>query len=1145
MTTENISISSELMKNYKQTALMAPEKKFEALQTHKGNSLLFSIGTDSVFYVTTESPGHATGWEKFDLSSSQLKKSFPQQNGLSCKTFEVAQSAVDGTIGMAMVMSDGTYDHLFLSLKNSNVDTQWINNPTWTYYPFDNPTKEVIISNVLITETINNTQYIVVDILRDPSSTFISRYYMETSKSSGPFWMPHDIAVDLEANKYTSCLGRQYLKGSPHQPTIDGLYTSGNVNGIAQFVFQPLYNVFNPSIPASSARLQLPGNLIPDAMASCRKEDMSTDLYACSQGGLYYFASDHQNDGATAVLLASNVMFDNVKKIYARQQGTEVILWGLNGNDEIFYTTCTVGQEEASPSQWSYPLPIVTNVDLFSPYINTLDGQNTFFAGAASAFQKFVKSSTDSTWSSQHITLPSLSINDTQKYSSYTTRIQVTDENGQALVNTPITISANTSTPVYINHLYYVVDSIGIQVNTDNLGSITVVEWVENLVGTTLHITGSDNKVLRSNPMDKPFNKLASLSTAQSLKNAKITNDDGTTRPFIPTSVSNADLKTVAQSNTMLGKAYKKLSNPPTLSATQTTYAALKYPSAVEDLGGILVDAGDLFNWLKSGVEAVVHLIEDAANDIWHFVAKIAGKVYTCIIHVVEQVVAAATWIYNAIKTVIKDIILFLEFLFEWQDILVTHRVMKNVFTQFAKNSISSIGDYKTAIVSVFQSLQNDVNKWANIPNFDQTPASVTGDKPLAGQNGSAAQLGVHHFQGGASNATSTFKPATLTASIFEDLLTLLQNEETTLTGACTAIKTDIIDQFNALSVTQIIEKFIAIVVDSLLQTAENVLLAVVAVFTQLANGMVELMTETIHIPVISWLYKELTGDDLSFLDLICLIAAIPTTIVYKIASGSAPFPKHDAFTEGLISATSFQEIQKLFYTTPQRAVTEMLLAHETPVLNDARLKVFAFTSGIFTLVGSAVLIVTSGLQRILQEIPGTENNKAKKTIALLSALGNIAYVSPNIAGFINAKTSNWYQQMNNVLTGISIVKGFVNIPISVAKNPAFGYISAGVESVLNIVWCVPVIMNISDHKDQWNTTYKSLIPESVGNFSFCLGGIMEFPIEMTKDIKAKAIESAIQYTFMAIYGICMPIAGGIYAFAPNQNHNEASLLTT
>ncbi len=352
MSTPKISISTELMKNYKQTLLMSQENKFEALQTNTGNSLLLSIGTDNVFYVTEESVGHATGWEKTDISSAQIAKSFPGQTGLTCKTFDAGQNVVDGTIGLAMVINDGTNDHLFLCLGNSNADTSWVNTPGWIQYPFDNPTKNITIVGVFLSETANNTQYIVVDILRDPTSQekLISRYYINPQGT--PVWQPHDVAIDLEANSYTSCLGRQYLLNSPHQPTIDGLYTCGQVDGNPQFTFQPLFNVFNTSIPAPVARLQLPGNLIADSIAACRKSDMSTDLYACSGGGLYYFASNNQADGATGVLLAQNTMFDGVRKMYAAQTNNASIVWGLNGNDEIFYTSCPVGQETASPSAW-------------------------------------------------------------------------------------------------------------------------------------------------------------------------------------------------------------------------------------------------------------------------------------------------------------------------------------------------------------------------------------------------------------------------------------------------------------------------------------------------------------------------------------------------------------------------------------------------------------------------------------------------------------------------------------------------------------------------------------------------------------------------------------------------------------------------
>lgn len=1162
MGTLSISVTSELMKNYKQSELMSPEEKFEALQTNTGCSLLFSIGTDKVLYVTEELEGHSTGWEKTDLSTAQITNSFQGKSGVSCKTFDVAQSIVDGTIGMAMVVDDNGTDTLFLSLGNSNSDTSWVKKPQWVQYPFDNPSKNVTIVNVFISETKNNTQFIVVDILRDPASTekLISRYYINTNHGSNPAWEPHDVSIDLEADSYTSCLGRQYLPKSPHQPTIDGLYTAGKVGGNAQLFFQPLYNVYDTNVPpgpAQPARLNLPGGLVADTITACRKPDMSSDLYACSQGGLYYFASSNQSDGATAVLLGTNTIFNGVRKMVAHQMNGTVMVWGLNGNDEVFYTACAVGQETATPSQWTYPVPILTGVDLFSPYINKIDTSNTFFAVSGETLQKLIKSPTDSIWQSQSITLPSLDTKDTNKYSSYTTRIEVLDESKQPVPNRPLTITAPSRTPVYINHLYYIIDPIGVQVNTDTLGSITVIEWVESLSGTKLTVSDAAAGLsIEHDPTDKPFTKLAQLNTVDSLKNAVITTDDGknpvSTKPLVSSNVSQTDLEAVAASNTQLGTAYQNLLKKQAVPRAALAAGVQPHTNLGSFADAIIVDAGNLFNWLKSGVKAVIHVFEDAAKGIWHFVAEIAGKVFACVLDVVEKIVEAAVWVFNTIKTAIEDVIKFLEYLFGWEDILITHRVMKNVFLQFAQHQVDNLSNLKGDISAAIKSVEANLDKWANIPGFDQTPGGVSSSNAApAGINSSPAHLGAHHFQGNASNVSSDFSPVGITEEIFDDLLQLVKNEGDTLNGAYNAIKDDIVAKFNQLSLYEIIKKFTTVIVDTLLQTVENVLLTAIDVFTQLVTGAIQLLNTPLQIPVLSWLYNEITGDELSVLDLVCLIGAIPATIVYKLAaaaagkSGAAPFPKGDSFTNSLLGATSFAAIKNAFYTGPAANLAPRLAAapNPTPVLDDSKLKVFGFVSGLFAAFGSVVLIVTSGIQRIMDLGEDSKivsfGGKVKKTIALIAAIGNVAYVSPNIATWINVKTDNWYQQLNNGLTAVSIIKGFVNIPISVA-SPGIGKASALVETAINIAWNVPVIYNIIDNKDRFNTDYKSLIPESIGNFAFNIGGMMEFPIALipNQSVEAKAITSLVQYGFMLVYGICMPIAGGIYEFVPGQNHS-------
>ncbi|WP_345256203.1 hypothetical protein [Flaviaesturariibacter amylovorans] len=1156
-----ISCSSELMTNYKQAELMAPDKKFEALQTAFGLSLLFSVGTDDVFYVTSETNGHETGWHKTDLSTAIAKQVFPGAR-MRCKTFEAAQSAVDGSIGLALVLTDGRKDHLFLCLGNPSGSTDWLKVPAWLHYPFDNPDGDVVIAGVFLSETSDSRQYIVVDILRHPDSPekLISRYYIDTRRRGGTAWQPHDVAIDLEAGTYSSALGRPFLPDSPHQPTIDGLYTCGQVVGRPQFTYQPLYNQFDPTAAPRVVRLQLPGGIVPDTIATSRRADLSTDLFATGGSGLYYFAPGNQNEGSVATSVMQHPLLHGVRKLYAWRTDGEVIVWGLNGADEIFYTSCPNGQEAAMPSAWSHPVPIASGVESFSPYLNVVDNGNTFFAVAGNTLRKFVKSPHTKTWSVQSITLPAPDSTVTQSFSSYTSHIEVRDENNLPVADTEVLVSVSKRAVFYVNHLYYVLDGTPVPLKTDASGTITLVEWVNDLTATRVSITNPDSTVTTYNPMDAPMGRNAALNTKDSLRNAQITAMDGSKRPLVPAGASDSDLQAVANANRNLAQAYSDVQNP----ASQVARLARRAnPTAmrasIAGVGGfdvIWAEAGDLFNWLKSGVEAVVQIIKDAATDVWHFVVTIAGQVYAAVLETAEAIAGAVLWVYRLIKTAIEDLIKFLEFLFEWQDILVTHRVLKNVFLKAAQHSIDSLSDFRGSVDGCFRQLESTVSAWAGIPTFDQTPNGTTaGAKPLPGQNGAPANLGIHHFKGNASAARSPFTPVTLTEAVFQDLMNLLEQERDTLSGAYHSIKTNIVDQFGSLSITQIIQRFAAIVANTLLETAQHIIDAVLAVFIKLSEGLIDAFAAPLDIPVLSPLYKMISGgEELSFLDLTCLIAAIPVTVMYKAVGGNVPFRNGDEFTDGLLGAASFEDVQRQFFPPPP-PVTRRALAtagideEETPlvrtlaaapgeqaVLDETRLKMFGFVTGICATVGSVVMIFTSTIQKTLDYV-GV--NPFPKTLAAIACVGNVFYVSPNIATMVNAKTANWYQQLNNVLTGISLVKGLVNIPLATVDSAKpLAKVSPAIESLINLVWNVPVIMNIVDNHSKWNTKYKSLIPESIGNFAFNIGGILEFPIMVDEEPESKVIMMLVQDGLMATYGICMPIAGSIYQWEQGQDHS-------
>src|SRR5438105_1194535 len=120
MSNYSITYSTELMQNYLQAEILAPEEKFQALQTNAGTSLLFSIGTDQAFYLTREIPEDRSGWNRWDISSAQIAKDFPGKTGVTCKDFSAAQcnNLSSTSIHLAMVVNDTQSDHLYLSLNN-------------------------------------------------------------------------------------------------------------------------------------------------------------------------------------------------------------------------------------------------------------------------------------------------------------------------------------------------------------------------------------------------------------------------------------------------------------------------------------------------------------------------------------------------------------------------------------------------------------------------------------------------------------------------------------------------------------------------------------------------------------------------------------------------------------------------------------------------------------------------------------------------------------------------------------------------------------------------------------------------------------------------------------------------------------------
>lgn len=975
-----ITYSSELINNYIQAEIMAPDKTFEALQTNTGASLLFSIGTDNVFYATQETSGQSThGWSKTDLSTAQAAKDFP--TGATCANMSVAQNVQTGTIGLGMSLSTAESDTLYLCLGNSNSDTSWLTQPVWTAFPFDDaqhPQPTLTIVNLFISEVQVNAicptgQYVVVDIVRDPSSTepLISRYYIDTQKTNGYAWQQHNIAIDVEANNYMNCIGRTA------NGLIDGLYTIGQVQGKAQFLYTPIFNVYSKVAPPSPSRLQLPGGALVDAMGVCRNADETTDLYAAAGGALYYFASTNQKDGATGVLLLKNALFINVSKMYVFKANDNIIVWGLNSAGNIFYTSCPVTQLTSSPPAWSLPLPILTGVDMISPYINCADNGNTIFAVADQTLYILTKSPDTSLWKTRQVTLPPLAANAPAiSFSSYTTRIQITDDNGQPVRNTPVVINASTRTSFYINNLYTVLDTTPIVINTDVSGSITLIESVDSLQCARLTINNSDGSTLVINPMDKPFQKVAQLNTADSLSAAVITSPDGSTQPLVPAGVSTDDLKTAAAGNQNLSDAYGSVSSNANIRSvarglvgvkiTLTPEGVLALHPAItaEDIfGSISGDFGDLVNWLESGVDYVLTIVKDAATGVWNFVVKIAGQTYSAVLDCVEKVMGAVEWVFNCIKTLITDLIKFLEFLFELADIKRTKEVIENMITLFLQYQAAELQNAEQQFDTAITGLQSQIASWGSLSwsglgNAATVPAG-NGSTPTVNSNASNTLLS-HHFQNNAGSMVVTAPPPPAVGN--QSPITVLQNAIANESAVVQAVINNLYNtagDFENLSLEQLLQKMAAIFADGVLGSTQVIVDALIELLIAFADQITDLLSAPVYIPVVSDILSAFGVNAPSLLDILCWIAAIPATLIYKAVTGSAPFPDNST-TSLLINATDFNVLIQAFNppAASKRSKDRMAAATTLTLSPETAGTVFCIghtACGIFTFINAIV----------------------------------------------------------------------------------------------------------------------------------------------------------------------------------------------
>ncbi|MFT3704314.1 MAG: hypothetical protein QM802_18240 [Agriterribacter sp.] len=1113
-----INTSTELMKNQKHAVLMAPDKQFEVLQTQEGNALFFSIGTDGIFYVTREIPQDVQGWSKFDLST--VLSGSP----VKAVSFDVAQNIAAGTIDIALAVSINGQYQLYTALALPNTDAAWNAAVTagkinFTSLPFDDTTypsySALPIADVYVSK-VGNTKMVVADIQKDASTGAIFRYFVDPTKKimgNNLAWNPRDPGGNFTAGTIQSALGRK--DGAP----VDGMYTFGTIGGTPQLIYNPLYFIDNKKIAPKVSRLEVdPGST---AMALSANSDNLTDVFVAANGGLWFLDCEDQDDETPLDNVYSHPLFSGVKSLHVNNNGTNTIVWALNQQGQIFYMTAAAGSED-DQSAWSYPMVILEQVEGVATYVHSTKDHIVIFANTQDqGLIRLTQDPASSKWTQRKILLPTADYTDIVKDYTFTTHIELTDDQKQPLPNQDITISASSTSSVYINNIYHqLFAQQPLTITTDAASVITIVQAIDSLGGITFTLTDGTSRVY-VNPLETLIDKLKNVTGDDLNKQVYdengtptqlTTNLDSDTRSEIATYIQNfialngnlnPDGTPVADNSlsatqlssgtTLLGmnlskgkavvytseqEAAAKGVTPvlnkaaaPAMSLAASN-GAIDYEDGADLTNSVLILAGDGWNWLKKEFGNIERWEIRLIGNINHFIFELAGKIYHFAIRCAHDIAEGIHFILSKIEIAFEQMIQWLGMIFSYKDIKNTHNVLKNVFNKYLTHLNDNFSNVKDDLTNAFSTLKDEIDALTGLPDSDQTYGSCNAQSSNPpGSKSPSANYGTHHLKsntdncdnGGYTNSSSSDDP---TGGLLDTLIQTLQNEGDAFSEIYTQLKA-IAENVANLTVTDFIKQVIGAILDFVVNTAENILLAVADILYIFMQDITGVLNAPINVPVLSWLYKEITGDDFTIMDLTSFVAAIPVTVIYKATRGVAPFPDDDPTTAQLINAPDLTSIANIIMPPQPASPAAGFFIPDYHVTVGSLLDRFTIACNILSLTG-AVIISIIGYKKAMDLEGGVISPKNSNIMTGITSSFYLAYAAPDILGFVTTiadtyptPLNKWYVPFNNVCLVLGCGKAVVDATSIFWKNPdkiaSWGdYVGPVTDCIINAVWQIP-----------------------------------------------------------------------------------------
>lgn len=927
--TDKVSIESQLMKNHVAGKVLPAQRHLDLAVDAQGAPILFSIDDRHLFEVSIRSDESLSGWVQVDLGAQ-----LPSTGGVkpAAKTFAVSQGP-DGFIWIAIataaVGDAGSRVFVSKALPDHATCSDWQRLGT---HLIERPLPEAVDVELLSLGVGVGSNPTPLLVLKGKDSAGKVQHYQVNPDPADTQWTAEKVVMPQNATK---CLAARPGYLAAHGL---GVYTLCELETRKNLTFTPLPQYFHGHpVTTPAVDLGLPTELDPLSISVVPLADGQTELYVGGNGLARYDVASQATSNVPGAMIEDGTYFHGVSELAVRGDAKSgaVGIWGLVAGDVLMFTRGT--PSGADQGEWQAPLPMDIEVTALAtlvtgPAVGASDASSLMVATGSSdgSLGLALQDPVTQLWRNEQVSKQTADA--VVELDTYTTRITVRDANGVPANQVDIQLSASFDCVASINGRYRVLTAgVPKPVTTTAAGVVTIVLQTESLESPVYTVTvGGSTQV--TNPMDATRDALAKYTTAADIKNAK--RSDG--KPVFPQGVNDKAAEAAAANLKSLVEVYDTLpgdgSAHPTARKLLSTSVArtnvlglerdehgvlalaeggsrLAEPLAFEN--GFLVAAGDLFSALASGVEQVGQYAINKLGDAFEFVVDLGGRVLRFVFEVGSQVLSAVNWVLKELLGVdLSDLVAWLGFIFDWGAILQTHRVIARMGELTMDYGIDQLQEVKKLLDQGLKKVRHQLagggitvdtsdQIFANRVNSGPADESEEGDDPQS-------SWGADHLSSGLASATSS--STDIVADVIDKLTVLAKTEGAILQNALQQVMNDIVEKWDSLTFADVIARLLRILTESLVNTAENVALTLLDLAQIVIKAFRDIMNTRWEIPVITYVYEEIIcggdGSELTLLDAISLLAAIPASIAYRAATGEPIFS--DETADAIEKATSF-----------------------------------------------------------------------------------------------------------------------------------------------------------------------------------------------------------------------------------------------